>query len=418
MKHKILFVLFGLITRIIPREKNIWVFGGSLGRRFADNSRYLFIYSNLNTNKKCIWLTSKKYIVKLVRAMGYKAFLSNSIQGIYYGLRADWHIFDVSHFDIHVYSSIGAKQLNIWHGIPIKNLTRFLSKEEHAINIKRRIRNWFNQNSLKKKNHFMVYPNRRFSNDFLNAFSLSESNLIISNQPRNIVFYRSEKDCLIYKTKKEIHIYREIEDKKKEGSIVLGFFPTWRSDGSERLMGTEKIHEIKELNDLLLQNNAYMVAKRHTCSFKQYKHNGYSLIAEENERFLSKLSNFIILDYEIDLNSIITLCDVLISDYSGAIIDFLLTDKPIIIYAHDLRDYQKNPGLYFDYNTVRFGHLAKSMQELISVINRYFSEPEKFSDEFQSKRKILEKSFFETDECFRPIMNILINDSFIQMEKY
>ena len=34
-------------------------------------------------------------------------------------------------------------------------------------------------------------------------------------------------------------------------------------------------------------------------------------------------------------------CDLLISDYSGAIIDYLITQKPIILYTPDLKSFKK-----------------------------------------------------------------------------
>ena len=30
----------------VPRKKNIWLFGSTFGRRFADNPRYLYLYAS------------------------------------------------------------------------------------------------------------------------------------------------------------------------------------------------------------------------------------------------------------------------------------------------------------------------------------------------------------------------------------
>ena len=47
-------------------------------------------------------------------------------------------------------------------------------------------------------------------------------------------------------------------------------------------------------------------------------------------RKLKSLDNFVFVDYETDLNSILFKCDYLITDYSGVVFDYLLLNKPII----------------------------------------------------------------------------------------
>ena len=82
----------------------------------------MFIYSSRYTDKKCVWLSQDANVVKEIREMGYIAYLTKEPLGIYYGFHAKWHIFDVSIGDSSSYSSIGAYWLNLWHGIPIKNI--------------------------------------------------------------------------------------------------------------------------------------------------------------------------------------------------------------------------------------------------------------------------------------------------------
>ena len=107
-KYRIILAISYFLSFIIPRSKNILIFGGDKGLRFADNSRYMFIYSSLNTDKKCIWLSHDERIVKEIREMGFTAYLRKEPVGLYYGFRGKWHIFDVSLSDTYSYSSMGA----------------------------------------------------------------------------------------------------------------------------------------------------------------------------------------------------------------------------------------------------------------------------------------------------------------------
>jgi CDP-glycerol glycerophosphotransferase (TagB/SpsB family) len=56
-----LFIFF--FFRLIPKDKKLLVFGDRAGRRFADNSRYLFLYMSKNFKEfHCVWITKEKSI--------------------------------------------------------------------------------------------------------------------------------------------------------------------------------------------------------------------------------------------------------------------------------------------------------------------------------------------------------------------
>ena len=58
-------ILLFLIIRSIPKKKELLVFGDRAGRRFADNSRYLYFYINKNHPEfQCIWMSKNKEIIK------------------------------------------------------------------------------------------------------------------------------------------------------------------------------------------------------------------------------------------------------------------------------------------------------------------------------------------------------------------
>lgn len=392
-KHRIIVVISYFLSFIIPRSKDILIFGGDKGLRFADNSRYMFIYCSVHTNKKCIWLSHDEKIVERVRARGYRAYLAKEPLGVYYGFRAKWHIFDVALNDTCTFSSRGAYLLNLWHGMPIKNIGKIL--------------NPYGKIGQINKKYFFSFANKELQYTILNAFDIAKENMIISNQPRNIVFNISERENEIYETSEEKEILKKLRTIKKQKGKILGYFPTWRDHGVENFMGIENTKELKVLNDLLVMHDAYILTKRHTCSFKEYKHSGYSKQAEINEETIDSLSNILTIGFDIDLNSVITECDILISDYSSVIIDYLLMDKPIVLYIHDLEKFQKGHGLYYDYNEFRFGRQVFSMDELRQTLKEYFENEILFSNEYREYRETLKKRFFDNEECFAPILQVL-----------
>lgn len=47
-----------------------------------------------------------------------------------------------------------------------------------------------------------------------------------------------------------------------------------------------------------------------------------------------------------NINDIITIVDIMVSDYSSIIFDFLPVDRPIVLFTPDIEDYRKSRGLY------------------------------------------------------------------------
>tara|TARA_B100000959_G_C14764563_1_gene534828 strand:- start:301 stop:630 length:330 start_codon:yes stop_codon:yes gene_type:complete len=107
------------------------VFGDRGGIRFTDNSRYLFFYYNyFIKSKKCIWLTRDYKILNYIRSKGLKCYYSNSLLGLYYGLRASWHIFNYSEEDTSIYSARFRKNINLFHGTAVKFVDRKYFKKK------------------------------------------------------------------------------------------------------------------------------------------------------------------------------------------------------------------------------------------------------------------------------------------------
>jgi len=54
-----------LISDLGPKDKNLWVFGSWFGNKFADNSKYLYLYvKRHHLEIRAIWLTCNLELVK------------------------------------------------------------------------------------------------------------------------------------------------------------------------------------------------------------------------------------------------------------------------------------------------------------------------------------------------------------------
>ena len=78
-----------------------------------------------------------------------------------------------------------------------------------------------------------------------------------------------------------------------------------------------------------------------------------------------------------DIGELTLICDMLITDYSSACMDFALLSKPCIFFAFDLEEYEKERSFYFDYESYVPGKVAKTFDEVIGAIKNPLSGEDK-----------------------------------------
>ena len=83
-----------------------------------------------------------------------------------------------------------------------------------------------------------------------------------------------------------------------------------------------------------------------------------------------------------DMQELLLVSDLLITDYSSTMFDMSMIDKPCILYATDIEEYDR--GYYFNFEDLPFP-LAKDMNELTQILRsfdheRYRSEVREFLD--------------------------------------
>jgi CDP-glycerol glycerophosphotransferase (TagB/SpsB family) len=392
--YRYLFFFISIILSfIIPRTNNIVVFGSRNGKRFADNSRYLFFHMNKFSKKKIVWLTKSNKIKENLRKKNLQCFISHGIIGLYYGFRAKHHVYDYSEYDTSEFSSINSSKINLGHGIYLKKVKKY-----RATNIISLIYNYI----VNKNNNYHTYPNKKYFNHISKYFPLKKYKLLLSNHPRNYIFSK-KKIPNFYFTEDEIKIVNKI--KKTKGKII-GYFPTWRQEGYDLFYDLKSKNQLIQLNALLKKKKSFIITKHHSNIFRE---DSFTSIDAERvdllDKELNKLSNIINLDYHIDLNSILFYCDLLISDYSGAIADFLLSKKPMIIYTPDFNKYNLKPGLNFNYSNFKFGHRANNFDQCYKYLCLYFKNSQKFSNEYYKNREKIKEVFFKEKTSFEKILN-------------
>ena len=112
-----------LLSKLMPRSKNIIVFGSAHGFYFSDNSKYLFLEMHARkTGKKLVWITKNQDVFEKLTAFNLPVAKSLSPAGIWYQLRAAVCVYAYRLTDFEPLLLGRAKKFCLFHGIPLKLL--------------------------------------------------------------------------------------------------------------------------------------------------------------------------------------------------------------------------------------------------------------------------------------------------------
>ncbi len=189
-------------------------------------------------------------------------------------------------------------------------------------------------------------------------YNLTPEKIIISGYPKN--------DALCNKSDKYIKNIRVKFNISDEKYVIL-YAPTFREKISNN---TEKINFNKWKK--ILGNDFIVLLRTHPVYSENYVFN-------DLDGFIIDVSKYP------DNNDLMIASDLLISDYSAIIFEYVVLNKPVLCFAYDYDDYIKTRGLYFDVRDEIFGgHLNE--EELLEYIrNKDFNESMKKTLELRKK---------------------------------
>lgn len=351
-----LFLYF--LSKVIPKKKNVWIFGSWFGDKYLDNSKYLFEYiSEYKKDIKAIWISNNDNIINFIRQQGYFAYKKYSFFAIYYGLIANYSIFVQSNLsDVMPFLNNGkTKLVQLWHGIPLKKIgsdDKIYTNPNIDKNNKYRIKKflfpfWFDEHY-----HFIFSSSEQDKFNFINAFN--NKNVIVAGYPRNDILYPNLNNNLtniVY-----LPTFRDKINSKIDLFSDYQFdFYKWSNFLSDKGMKLYiKMHPVNKPSDLVI-------------------------------KMMSNSSNIIFLSDEVDVTSFLNNTDILITDYSSVFFDFLLTDKPIVFSPFDYYEYLvKDREFYYDYEKITPGPKCNDWDEVLTWVINFRDNPKLFYHERQN----------------------------------
>lgn len=332
MAFKLFLRISAVLSYLIPKKRGYYVFIPVHNKqKLSGNIRALLMHLlNKHPELDAGLIALNKNLSPGEKLPRDKRPLKAKWKILWAGLRAEHLIMDAGAL---VFSQGHFSVIQLWHGAGFKKLG-LLNKNSHG-----KLLEGFQQAYAQ---YALVVAssetNRQKQNDSFNT-----DKAVITGLPRNDVFFNGGIEPGKLHQKYQLNGFERI----------ITYVPTYRdfettppfSDGFWQ-----------KLDEVLEQQNALFVVKKHPWEKYLEVPSGFDHIRDLSDQVG-------------DVQELLVLTDLLISDYSSIMTDFAITGKPILVYAYDLETYiKKCRTLYYDLEDVLPKPLIRAEKDLLEKL--------------------------------------------------
>jgi len=205
---------------------------------------------------------------------------------------------------------------NTWHGTPIKKMGSDISGENKS----------FKSKAKKNPVDIMTAQSDFEADIFSRVFNIPRENFLMCGLPRN--------DILANYTNKQREEIKAKLGLPKDKKVIL-YAPTFRE--FER----DSMRNCVLKPPMNLDKWECELGDEYCLLFRAHYEVGKIMNISDNE-FVRNMTTYP------NLNELMIVADVLVSDYSSIFFDFSIMDKPMLHFTYDYEAYSTKRGMYFD----------------------------------------------------------------------
>ena len=297
----------GLFVRI---NKKTILFVSYMGKKYNDSPKVIYDYIKSEKkyeNYNLVWAFENPELfdnVKSVKIDSFKYFIT--------ALKAAYWVTNTNIERGLKFKKRKTKYLNTLHGIPIKTCGNDCPgrKDYDFSNV-----------------NYLCVSGPYDKKIFISAFNAKESSYIHCGMPRNDELWEKKgNEALVSKIREKLGI--------PNGKKIILFAPTWRESTDKGKTYSINIPiDISKWNKNILDKYVLLFRAHHITT------NVDNNFFDENIIDVSKYDN---------VNELMLIADLLISDYSSILFDYIILEKPFFLYAYDVESYLNSRGTYID----------------------------------------------------------------------
>ncbi len=372
-----------LYSFLIPVNKNRFLFFSMAGNSYGDSVKSISDYVEEHYNgAEIVWAFSKFYYQTV--NCTHKKVVYGTFQYYYYVITSKYYVTNCL-IPLMAIKRKGQVMLQTWHGTALKRIGYDARSVEHSPLVARIRPN--TKTAAERNTDFFISGSQFMSGVYRSAFRYSKK-IYETGTPRNDIFFQDRPDI-----RKKVRGALSIEDDSK---LIL-YTPTFRPGG------TFEYYDV-DLN--------YIKSYYHEATGEKYAvlvrlHPGMAAKSNSIEKFFG--NDVINASLYPDIQELLYVTDILITDYSSTMFDFMYSYKPVIMYVPDRDIY--NRGFYFDINKLPF-MIANNNGELRNVLSNFDK------DEYQKRVSAFLKEIgsYETGHATEYAYQLLMSGSFAKMK--
>lgn len=330
------------VAACLPRTDEV-VFECDRGAHFGDAPRYLYERLVQRTQRPAVvWANNTNLRLTDDRTIKIRR----------HSPRYYWHLgrarywVNNQNFPAEIAKPASTSFLQTWHGTPLKRMQHdvenMLSRDDQYQERSARLTSYWSM---------LVSGSPYASACFRSAFQFTGTILEVG-YPRNDVFSWPDAEVRAGRTRERLGLVNEPR------KIIL-YAPTFRDDNRP---GTNWRHKLElDVGRLEAEFGAeYVLVVRF-----------HQLVRESIEDLTSKHPHFVVdgSAYN-DIQELLLISDVLITDYSSVFFDYAVLERPILFFTYDLDRYRDIlRGFYLDFESVAPGPLLRTNDELVTALH-------------------------------------------------
>ena len=370
IRYTLVGFVVSVFDTLIPKRRASFAFCVGRGNVFSGNLKAIFDYFYQNHQGTILLFAHSGSDLDLCEDEYCRVVVqTNSIKGLWELLRTRCIVVEYGSCDWFWPGLIPFRHLfvNLWHGIPVKRVG-------------------FAENAgagMRRESRFIdcCIASSHIDRAMMSScFRVGYDDVLLVGYPRND-WLNADVDNV--ESVKLGELENEIIRQKAGRKLVL-YAPTFRGHFASKEDSNNGVYpfleeELIRLKMLLVEHNAVLGIRPHLNK------NSDSRIPYDD--VIIDMGRSVVSDVQVLLRN----TDVLISDYSGVWVDYLLMDRPIIGFVHDWASYQSARGYLYDYKSIFPGDLVETSEEFFESLRRLLSEGE--SERCVAKRNFSKKIF-------------------------
>lgn len=307
----ILSSFFRFIGIFIKTDPQLILFNSFGGRKYNDSPRVIFekmLNFSPSIELKYVWAFEKPDEFEIspkaskIKIDTWKYFIT--------ALKAKYWVSSVNIERGLKFKKKNTIYLNTWHGAGTKKIGNAVAGRKD-----------FDYSNV---NYMMTQSNYE-KEIFRKDFQVREDNFLLSGFPRS--------DELFHPQKENIKSYREALNLPENKKVIL-YAPTWRESTNK--------------------GNSYDIKPPISITKWEERLKEDFVILFRTHAFTTKVLNMRFNEFVIDassyenVNHLLFISDILITDYSTIVFDYSILEKPFICFGYDYEKYKEERGFYLD----------------------------------------------------------------------